>query len=183
MSTFRICPCTCWLSCGHCGHCCVPGVVPGAFVGISFLNSFLSRRHQRREGDMRPCYATRRAMPSKRGDECRFAHHSLSEQEGRKKKGESRRKRKNSNVAWLDDLLRPYGYPVSDCNRVTYTATTSPWSNSSLSCAIRFLGVYTSTSKRLTTSSSDSSVEIVCMILNPVCEGPWHPQVLCLCPS
>ena len=35
MSTFRICPCTCWLSCGNCGHCGVPGVVPGAFGGIS----------------------------------------------------------------------------------------------------------------------------------------------------
>jgi hypothetical protein len=40
--------------------------------------------------------------------------------------------------------------------RVVYTPTPSPWSHSSLSCTLRFLGFYISTSKRLTTSSTES---------------------------
>ena len=56
----------------------------------------------------------------------------------------------------LVDSTTTYGCTVSDCSRVTYTPTPSPNSHSSLSCALRFLGFYRSTSKRLTTSSVES---------------------------
>ncbi len=56
----------------------------------------------------------------------------------------------------VPDFTLPYGYSVSDWNRVGYTPTSSPHSHSSLSCVLRFLGFCISTSKRLTTSSVES---------------------------
>ena len=78
---------------------------------------------------------------------------------------------------------RPYAYSVSDCRRVAYTPTPSPCLRSSLSLALRFLGFCSSTSKRITTSSVESMYSNSCMMINTVCEGPWHPQVSGLCPS
>jgi len=75
-STFRICPLAkLW----QLRPWWRPGVVPGvygAFGGISFVNSFLSRRHQQREG---PCYATRKTMPSRRVHECNNAQKTTTQ--------------------------------------------------------------------------------------------------------
>ncbi len=50
--------------------------------------------------------------------------------------------------------------------------------HSSLSLPIRFLGFWTCTSKWFMTSSVESMCSNSCMILNPVCKGPCHPQLL-----
>ncbi len=53
-------------------------------------------------------------------------------------------------------------------------------------CALRFLGLCSSTWKRLTTSSTESMSRnwlVVCMMLNLVCEGSWNPQVSSFWPT